>query len=74
MIRDVAVKVPEPDDFIAESVFPSHIIVPRCSGISVIRTLPRRRTPGNKKGIGFASTLTATFYPGKNCLDLDKTI
>ena len=33
MIRDVAVKVPEPDDFIAESVFPSHIIVPRCSGI-----------------------------------------
>ena len=32
MIRDVAVKVPEPEDFIAESVFPSHIIVPRCSG------------------------------------------
>ena len=50
MIRDVAVKVPEPDDFIAESVFPSHIIVPRCSGISLIRTLHRRRTPANKKG------------------------
>ena len=32
MIRDVAVKVPEPDDFIAEFIFPSHIIVPRCSG------------------------------------------
>ena len=37
MIRDVAVKVPEPDDFIAESVFPSHIIVPRCSGWYEIR-------------------------------------
>ena len=32
MIRDVAVKVPEPEDFIAEAVFPSHIVVPRCSG------------------------------------------
>ena len=34
MIRDVAVKVPEPEDFIAEAVFPSHIVVPRCSGQS----------------------------------------
>ena len=33
MIRDVAVKVPEPDDFITEAIFPSHIVVPRCSGI-----------------------------------------
>ena len=32
MIRDVAVKVPEPEDFIAEAIFPSHIVVPRCSG------------------------------------------
>ena len=32
MIRDVAVKVPEPEDFIAEYIFPTHIIVPRCSG------------------------------------------
>ena len=32
MIRDVAVKVPEPEDFIAEAVFPSHIVVPRCQG------------------------------------------
>ena len=32
MIRDVPVKVPEPDDFIAEYIFPSHIVVPRCSG------------------------------------------
>jgi len=33
MIRDVAVQVPEPEDFIAEFIFPSHIIVPRCSGL-----------------------------------------
>ncbi len=32
MIRDVAVKVPEPEDFITEAIFPSHIVVPRCSG------------------------------------------
>ena len=32
MIRDVAVKVPKPDDFIAEFIFPSYIILPRCSG------------------------------------------
>jgi len=32
MIRDVPVKVPEPEDFIAEYIFPSHIVVPRCSG------------------------------------------
>ena len=42
MIRDVAVKVPEPEDFIAESVFPSHIIVPRCSGEN---TCPVPRAP-----------------------------
>ncbi|XP_023334974.1 vascular endothelial growth factor C [Eurytemora carolleeae] len=33
MIRDVPVKVPEPEDFIAEYIFPSHIVVPRCSGV-----------------------------------------
>jgi len=33
MIRDMPVKVPEPDDFIAEYIFPSHIVVPRCSGV-----------------------------------------
>jgi len=35
MIRDVAVKVPEPDDFITDAIFPSHIVVPRCSGVCV---------------------------------------
>lgn len=35
MIRDVAVKVPEPEDFITEAIFPSHIVVPRCSGVCV---------------------------------------
>merc|ERR1719394_191980 len=47
MIRDVAVKVPEPEDFIAESVFPSHIIVPRCSGLCLDQLggtcLPKRQ-------------------------------
>ena len=38
MIRDVAVKVPDPEDLIAEAVFPSHIIVPRCSGEDNTRT------------------------------------
>jgi len=33
MIRDMPVKVPEPDDFIAEFIFPSHIVVPRCLGV-----------------------------------------
>ena len=37
MIRDVAVKVPEPDDFIAEAIFPSHIVVPRCSGRKLLK-------------------------------------
>ena len=32
MIRDVAVKVPEPEDFLTEAIFPSNIVVPRCSG------------------------------------------
>ena len=36
MIRDVPVKVPEPDDFIAEYIFPSHIVVPRCSGNRIV--------------------------------------
>jgi len=35
MIRDVAVKVPEPEDFITDAIFPSHIVVPRCSGVCV---------------------------------------
>ena len=39
MIRDVAVKVPEPDDFITEAIFPSHIVVPRCSGLSITNIL-----------------------------------
>ena len=37
MIRDVAVKVPEPEDFIAEAIFPSHIVVPRCSGRKLLK-------------------------------------
>ena len=32
MIRDVAVRVQEPEDFLAETIFPSHIVVPRCQG------------------------------------------
>jgi len=47
MIRDVAVKVPDPEDFIAESIFPSHIIVPRCSGVCLDKVgetcLPKRK-------------------------------
>jgi len=47
MIRDVAVKVPEPEDFIAEFIFPSHIIVPRCSGLCLDQPggtcLPKRQ-------------------------------
>ena len=38
MIRDVPVKVPEPEDFIAEYIFPSHIVVPRCSGQNFINS------------------------------------
>jgi hypothetical protein len=38
MIRDVPVKVPEPEDFIAEYIFPSHIVVPRCSGEHCLTT------------------------------------
>jgi len=33
MIRDVPVKVPEPDDIIVDYIFPSHIVVPRCTGV-----------------------------------------
>jgi len=47
MIRDVAVKVPDPEDFIAEAIFPSHIIVPRCSGVCLDKVgetcLPKRK-------------------------------
>jgi len=47
MIRDVAVKVPDPEDFIAEYIFPSHIIVPRCSGLCLDQPggtcLPKRQ-------------------------------
>ena len=32
MIRDVAVRVQEPEDFLADTIFPSHIVVPRCQG------------------------------------------
>ena len=45
MIRDVAVKVPEPEDFIAEAVFPSHIVVPRCSGQSDSLNLAKGNVP-----------------------------
>jgi hypothetical protein len=32
MVRDVAVLVQQPEDFLADAIFPSHIVVPRCQG------------------------------------------
>ena len=49
MIRDVAVKVPEPEDFITDAIFPSHIVVPRCSGGVLSRTTqPSEKTSLNE--------------------------
>lgn len=48
MIRDVAVRVSEPEDFLADTIFPSHIVVPRCEGVCVHSsglTCHPRKTP-----------------------------
>ena len=65
MIRDVAVKVPDPQDFIADSIFPSHIIVPRCSG----QGRSRSRSRGRSRSRSRTRTRTRTRSRSRSSVD-----
>jgi hypothetical protein len=36
-VKDVAVEVPVPDNTIPDFIIPSHIVVPRCTGVLLSR-------------------------------------
>ena len=38
MVKDVAVEVPVPENVIPDLIIPSHIVVPRCTGVPMICT------------------------------------
>ena len=37
-MKDVAVEVPVPENVIPDLIIPSHIVVPRCTGVTMICT------------------------------------
>jgi hypothetical protein len=62
-VKDVAVEVPVPDNTIPDFIIPSHIVVPRCTGVFLSRS--------NLIEISFLSSLYTGMFPShSNLIDL----